>query len=207
VAVAHHGNKSRASRPDSTYFLRGNPPERRACSSDSSQKVTNPSQHCTDAPSFHSWILAGGLLFSTSPAGRIQNPRRSPREPRRNATRLSGALRWAGSSAHWFSARSRGTAIAQAPYCLFNFIGFEDPLSEDGAWWPSRPWCPRHPVPENFGPIRFTKNQRGSPNAAEAPAPRGIRPTTTLKSSSHVAKYRQLCGPVVRVQTSARSTR
>jgi hypothetical protein len=27
-----------------------------------------------------------------------------------------------------------GTAIAQAPTASSNFIGFEDPLSEDGAW-------------------------------------------------------------------------
>jgi len=27
-----------------------------------------------------------------------------------------------------------GTAIAQAPVASSNFIGFEDPLSEDGAW-------------------------------------------------------------------------
>src|SRR5467141_2198273 len=53
------------------------------------------------------------------------------------------------------------TAMAQAPIASSNFAGFEDPLSENGAWMPLTSMAPQG--------TRFQKNNGAYPDSAIGP--------------------------------------
>ena len=97
-----------------------------------------------------------------------------------------------------------GTAIAQAPTASSNFIGFEDPLSEDGAWVALTTMAAQG--------TRFQKNFGAYPDSTKGDHA-GARTTAAIPADhyseivvGHVANTDSYVGPFVRVQTSAPST-
>ena len=97
-----------------------------------------------------------------------------------------------------------GTAIAQAPTASSNFIGFEDPLSEDGAWVALTTMAAQGTqFQKNFGayPDSTKRDHAGARTTAAIPADHYSEIVV-----GHVANTDSYVGPFVRVQTSAPST-
>src|SRR5882672_4869208 len=102
-------------------------------------------------------------------------------------------------------------AIAQAPIASSNFVGFEDPLSENGAWTAMTSMSPQG--------IQFQKNNMALPNAAIGPGNNhaGARTTAAVPTDhyseivvghvglSNPGQIGPYVGPLVRVQTSGAS--
>jgi len=102
-------------------------------------------------------------------------------------------------------------ALAQAPIASSNFVGFEDPLSENGAWTAMTSMAPNG--------TRFQKNNMALPNGAIGPGNNhaGARTTAAVPTDhyseivvGHVGltnpgQIGPYVGPLVRVQTSGAS--
>src|SRR6266478_4465870 len=102
-------------------------------------------------------------------------------------------------------------AIAQAPIASSNFVGFEDPLSENGAWTAMTSMAPNG--------TRFQKNNMALPDGAIGPGNNhaGARTTAAVPTDhyseivvGHVGltnpgQIGPYVGPLVRVQTSGAS--
>ncbi len=102
-------------------------------------------------------------------------------------------------------------AIAQAPIASSNFVGFEDPLSENGAWAAMTSMAPQG--------TRFQKNNMALPDGAIGPGNNhaGARTTAAVPTDhyseivvGHVGltnpgQIGPYVGPLVRVQTSGAS--
>src|SRR6267378_668326 len=102
-------------------------------------------------------------------------------------------------------------ALAQAPIASSNFVGFEDPLSENGAWTAMTSMAPQG--------TRFQKNNMALPNGAIGPGNNhaGARTTAAVPTDhyseivvGHVGltnpgQIGPYVGPLVRVQTSGAS--
>jgi len=94
-----------------------------------------------------------------------------------------------------------GAAIAQAPTASSNFIGFEDPLSEDGAWVALTTMAAQG--------TQFQKNFGAYPDSTKGDHA-GARTTAAIPADhyseivvGHVANTDSYVGPFVRVQTQS----
>jgi hypothetical protein len=97
-----------------------------------------------------------------------------------------------------------GTAIAQGPIASSNFVGFEDPLSENGAWAALRAMASQG--------TQFQKNFGAYPDTSKGDHA-GARTTAAIPADHYseivvgqVANTDSYVGPFVRVQTSSPPT-
>jgi hypothetical protein len=117
--------------------------------------------------------------------------------PRRRIGRFVGAL---------LLAALPGTTFADGPIASSSFVGYEDPLYENGAWQPLISMAPEG--------TRFQKNNGAYPDRFVGPHNKhaGARTTAAVPTDhyseivvGHVASNNSYVGPLVRVQTSGTS--